>query len=119
VDVSDNKIQNTPAYTASFGAQFSRALSTGGRLFGRADVACFGEFEYDEANTARQEAYTLTNFRGGWRGSRVTVEAWVRNAFDTRYVPLAFAFPGGTAPSGFLAEPGRPRTAGITIGVGF
>jgi hypothetical protein len=33
-------------------------------------------------------------------------------------VPLAFAFPGFT-PSGFLAEPGRPRTMGVSIGVGF
>ena len=41
----------------------------------------------------------------------------MQNAFDTRYVPLAFAFPNGQ--SGFLAEPGRPRTFGVSVGVGF
>jgi iron complex outermembrane receptor protein len=117
VDVAGNKVPNTPAYTASFGAQVSRNLRVGGRLFGRADVACFGAFEYDEANTARQDDYTITNLRAGWKGNRLTVEAWVRNAFDTKYVPLAFAFP--FAQSGFLAEPGRPRTAGISVGIGF
>ena len=116
IDVSDNKVPNTPAYTATFGAQVSRAMS-GGRVYGRAEVACFGAFEYNEANTQRQDAYTVTNFRGGWRGNRFTVEAWVRNAFDTRYVPLAFAF--NFAPSGFLGEPGRPRTMGINLGIGF
>jgi hypothetical protein len=31
---------------------------------------------------------------------------------------LAFAY-GGLAPSGFLGENGRPRTFGISLGVGF
>jgi iron complex outermembrane receptor protein len=116
-DVSDNKVPNTPAYTATFGAQISRALTAGGRIFGRAEVACFGAFEYDEANTQRQDDYTVTNLRAGWRGKRITVEAWMRNAFDTNYVPVAFAYQ--FAQSGFIGEPGRPRTAGITVGIGF
>ena len=52
MDVSGNKIPNTPAFTTPFGAQYLTALSAGGRVFGRVDVATFGEFEYDEANTA-------------------------------------------------------------------
>lgn len=117
LDISDNKIPNTPAYTASFGAQLSREMAMGGRVFGRIDVATFGVFEYDEANTQRQDDYAITNLRGGWRGRLLSVEAWMQNAFDTRYIPLAFAFPNGQ--SGFLAEPGKPRTFGISIGVGF
>lgn len=116
VDISDNKIPNTPGYTASFGVQVSRNAMSG-RVFGRVDVASFGAFEYDETNTERQDDYTLTNLRAGWRGKMVTVEAWMRNAFDAEYVPLAFAFPNGQ--SGFLAEPGRPRTFGVSLGVGF
>jgi outer membrane receptor protein involved in Fe transport len=49
---------------------------------------------------------------------KFSVEAWVRNAFDTRYIPVAFAYPG-LAPSGFLGENGRPRTFGVTARVGF
>ena len=116
IDVSDNKVPNTPAYTATFGAQFSSALS-GGRAYVRAEVASFGAFEYNEANTQRQDAYTITNFRGGWRGGRFTVEAWMRNAFDTNYVPLAFGY--NFTPSGFIGEPGRPRTAGFNLGFSF
>ena len=118
VDVSGLNIPNTPCFTALFGAQFTRDLNAGGHIFARADVAWTGKFYYDEANTASQDNYGITNLRAGWRGKGLVVEGWVRNAFDTSYVPLAFAFPGFT-PSGFLAEPGRPRTMGISVGVGF
>ena len=87
-------------------------------LFGRAEAVFYGEMEYDDANTARQEAYSVANFRAGVRGGFLFAEAWVRNAFDTRYIPVAFAY-GPFAPSGFVGESGRPRTFGISGGVGF
>jgi iron complex outermembrane receptor protein len=43
---------------------------------------------------------------------------WVRNAFDTHYIPTAFAYPG-LAPSGFIGEMGAPRTFGARVGVTF
>ena len=69
-------------------------------------------------NTERQDAYSLANFRAGVRGRLVFVEGWIRNAFDTKYIPVAFAY-GALAPSGFIGEMGRPRTFGISAGVGF
>jgi outer membrane receptor protein involved in Fe transport len=42
----------------------------------------------------------------------------VRNAFDTRYIPLAFAYPS-FAPSGFVGEMGAPRTVSLSLGVRF
>jgi len=118
IDLSDNKIPNTPAFTTTVGAQYSKEMRPGHRLYGRLEVVTTGAFEYDEANTQRQDAYTLTNVRAGIAVKRLFVEGWVRNAFDTRYIPLAFAYPGFT-PSGFLGEPGRPRTWGINVGIGF
>ncbi len=56
--------------------------------------------------------------RGGVRSRLLFAEVWVKNAFDTRYVPLAIPYPG-FAPSGFVGEPGRPRTFGVSLGVGF
>ena len=78
----------------------------------------YGAFQYDDANTAGQEAYSLANFRTGVRGTRLFAEAWVRNAFDTRYIPIAFAY-RNFAPSGFVGEMGPPRTFGITGGITF
>jgi hypothetical protein len=81
-------------------------------------VTLSGAFQYDDLNSAEQEAYSLANFRGGVRGRYVFVEAWIRNAFDTHYIPVAFAY-APFAPSGFIGEMGRPRTFGISGGVTF
>jgi iron complex outermembrane receptor protein len=116
--VGGNTIPNTPDYTASLGVQLSRTLSRGMSLYGRAEATFTGAFEYDDLNTESQDAYSLANFRAGVRGRLVFVEGWIRNAFDTTYIPIAFAY-GALAPSGFIGEMGRPRTFGISAGVGF
>ena len=94
VAVADNKIPNTPDYTGIFGAQLSHAITPAVTLYGRAEVVFYGAFKYDEANTARQDAYSLTNFRFGARGKWLFVETWLRNAFDTMYVPVAIPYRG-------------------------
>ena len=101
-----------------FGAQLSRALTSAVTIYGRGEAVRYGAFEYDEANTARQDAYGLVNFRAGARGKWLFGEAWIRNAFDTMYVPIAIPFPG-FAPSGFIGENGRPRTFGVSAGITF
>ena len=118
VDVSGNRLANAPRYTADFGAPYTRPLRGNVSLIARAEAICYGDFEYDDTNTTGQEAYTLTNLRAGVRVGRTLFDLWVRNAFDTRYVPVAFAYPG-LAPSGFVGESGAPRTFGIRAGVSF
>jgi iron complex outermembrane recepter protein len=118
-DVSDKKIPNTPDYTVAFGTDLAHRLSSAIRLYGRAEVVFYGAFKYDDTNLAGQDAYSITNFRFGARGSRVFAEGWLRNAFDTKYIPVAFQYDPGLAPSGFIGECGRPRTFGITAGVNF
>ena len=119
VDVSGNDLPSTPGHTATFGAVFTQALSGRFSFFASGEVVSYGSFEYDDLNTAGQDAYALTNLRAGVRAGGTFVEAWVRNAFDTAYVPVAFAYDPSSAPSGFLGEPGKPRTFGIRIGVTF
>jgi iron complex outermembrane receptor protein len=118
VDVSGNRLANAPDYTASFGGQYSVPVTTATSLFARAEVVVRGSYEYDDANTQGQDAYSIASFRSGVRAKRLFAEAWIRNAFDTRYVPIAFAYPG-LAPSGFVGESGAPRTFGIRAGVTF
>jgi iron complex outermembrane receptor protein len=118
VDVGQNKIPYTPEYTALVGAQVNRAVNSRVSLYGRGELALSGAYEYDEANTARQDAYGLLNLRGGARGKYLFAEAWVRNALDKWYVPIAIPYPG-FAPSGFIGENGRPRTFGVSAGVTF
>ena len=98
--------------------QYGRAINSATSAYGRADVVLSGAFKYDEANAQGQDAYSLINFRGGVRGKLLFVEGWVRNAFNTTYIPVAFAY-GPLAPSGFIGENGAPRTFGLRAGVTF
>jgi iron complex outermembrane receptor protein len=118
VPVGGNLIPNTPEYSATLGAQVTHALRPGISVYGRAEAVFYGAFEYDDLNTARQDAYSLANFRAGARGRYLFAEAWVRNAFDTKYIPVALPY-GQLAPSGFVGEMGRPRTFGVSAGLTF
>jgi iron complex outermembrane receptor protein len=111
-------VPNAPSYTADFGAQYTHPLVGALSLVARAEAICYGDFHYDDLNTEGQDAYTLTNLRAGVRAKNAFFDVWVRNAFDTRYVPVAFPYPG-LAPSGFVGESGAPRTYGIRAGVTF
>jgi len=118
VPVGGNTIPNTPDYTATIGTQVAHAVRPGLSVYGRAEATFYGAFKYDDLNMAGQDAYSLANFRGGARGRYLFAEAWIKNAFDTHYVPVAFAY-GQLAPSGFIGEMGRPRTFGVNAGVSF
>ncbi|HXG90234.1 MAG TPA: TonB-dependent receptor [Vicinamibacterales bacterium] len=117
IDVSDNQLPFTPEYTATVGAQLSRNVRNV-TLYGRGELSALGAFHYEASNSAQQDAYSLTSFRAGARNKFLFAEAWVKNAFDTRYIPLAFPYPG-FAQSGFIGESGRPRTFGISAGLTF
>jgi iron complex outermembrane recepter protein len=117
VDVSDNKVPYTPDYTFNLGVQYGRALTSEWTAYGRAEVTLYGAFAYDELNVEEQEAYSLAHVRGGIRGKRFFGEGWIRNAFDTNYIPVAI--PLQFAPSGYIGESGAPRTFGINVGVTF
>jgi iron complex outermembrane receptor protein len=117
LDISGNDVPNTPDYTASVGVQYGRALSAVWTFYGRGEVSLSGAFSYDETNAQGQDAYALANFRGGIRSKRFFAEGWVRNAFDTTYIPVALRL--DFAPSGFIGETGPPRTFGLSAGVTF
>ncbi len=118
LDVTDHKLPNTPDYTANVGGQYTQAFSDAVSGYVRAEIVFRGDYFYDDSNTEGQDSFSLTNFRFGARGKRLFAEAWLRNAFDTTYIPTAFAYPG-LAPSGYLGEMGAPRTFGVRAGVTF
>lgn len=116
--VAGRHVPFTPDYTAAAGTQYALELGGDWTLFARAEVILSGRFFYDDQNTAGQSAYTLANFRAGLRRKHWFIEGWIKNAFDTRYVPVALAYPG-LAPSGFIGESGAPLTWGLSAGARF
>ena len=117
VDVEGNKIPNTPDYTVSAGAQYSHVVGPA-TIVGRADAVFYGAFQYNDQNSLGQDAFSLVNLRLGVSGRFLLGEVLIRNAFDTRYIPLAFPYPS-FAPSGFMGEMGAPRTVSVSAGVRF
>ena len=117
VSIDGNRLPNTPDTTVSVGGQYSRVIGSATAV-GRIELVRFGAFQYDDANTLGQEAYTLVNLRGGYTARRWLAEVFVRNAFATEYIPLAFPYPD-FAPSGFVGEMGVPRTLGASVGLRF
>jgi iron complex outermembrane receptor protein len=118
IPVGGNRLPDTPRYTANAGAQVSRPVAAGASLFVRGDVTVYGDRFFDEFNAASQDPYALTNLQVGVRGARLFAEGWVRNALAARYVTLALAY-AGLAPSGYIGEPGAPRTFGVRVGMNF
>lgn len=116
VDVGGNRLQYAPDYTANAGLQYSYDLGNHATAYARAEVVEYGKYYYDNQNDASQGAYTLANFRVGVRNSRWFVEGWIKNAFDTHYIPVAFAY---NSPSGMIGESGAPMTLGVRAGVSF
>jgi iron complex outermembrane receptor protein len=117
VNVEGNKIPSTPDRTVSAGIQYSREVGPA-TIQGRADAVFYGAFQYNDQNSLGQGAYSLVNLRAAVGGRFLLGELLVKNAFDTRYIPLAFPYPS-FAPSGFMGEMGAPRTVTLSAGVRF
>ncbi len=115
-DVTDNRLPFAPSSTWHAGAQAQRTFAHDIAAFTRVDVQTTSKFFYDAVNGQSQKAYTVTNLhlgasRGAWH-----VDGWVNNLFDARYVPVAFAVPLFTVPSGYVGETAAPRTVGVSVG---
>ncbi|MES2734781.1 MAG: TonB-dependent receptor [Verrucomicrobiota bacterium] len=117
VNLAGNTLQYAPDYNVSFGTQLDFPVTPNLNVYARADVQFIGSFNYNAQNTFGQDAYTLANFRLGVRGKKWFAEAYVNNAFDTEYVPIAFAY--DFAPSGAVGENGAPITFGLRAGIKF
>ena len=93
-------------------AQYDGRLGQRSRWFLRGEYVLIGEFFYDAANLGR-ERYALANFRAGLERGALRLEAWIKNAFDETYVPVAFPDPSGSGD--FIGENGAPLTWGVTL----
>ncbi|MDH3585362.1 MAG: TonB-dependent receptor, partial [Phycisphaerae bacterium] len=118
--IGGNDLPFAPHTTWNVGTQFQQDLECCGLiLYGRAEVTGYSGYFYEATNAANQDTFNLANFRLGVRKGNWNAEAWVRNAFDTDYVPLAFPFDPALTPSGFAGEAGAPVTYGVTVGIRF
>ena len=118
VPVGGNNIPNTPDYTVTLGDADLASVAARQRSTA-ALKRCSTARSSTTISTSRGRTPTRWPISAPACAARlVFVEAWMRNAFDTKYIPVAFAY-GAFAPSGFIGEMGRPRTFGMSAGVTF
>jgi iron complex outermembrane receptor protein len=113
--VAGNTLPYAPDYNVTVGTQLDFPVTDQVSLYARADVQFIGSFNYNSLNSIGQDAYSIANFRLGVRGKKWFTEAFVNNAFDTEYIPIAF---GGSAATAF-GESGAPATFGVRTGIKF
>lgn len=116
-NVGGHRLPFAPDFTVNAGTQYTWDVCKAGALYARAEVNVYGNFKYDAGNQFGQDSYNLASFRLGWRAKNYFLEGWVKNAFDTHYIPVALFW--GTTPSGYVGESGAPMTCGVRAGVNF
>lgn len=107
----DNKVLMVPEHDYLLAAQYRYALNPSLTLFSRVELHGVGELYWDYANSEKQGAYELVNARIGAEFEHFDVYFWVKNLFEQEYETIAFEFPL----LGWLAQPGNPRTIGLTL----
>jgi iron complex outermembrane receptor protein len=101
-----NKLTYAPEFTFNVGVQYR---SPGG-FFGRVDLQGIGTYFFNDANTLKQDPFTLVNARIGYETKNFGIYLFVNNLFDKEYITTAF--------SGFfadLASYGDRRTFGFQV----
>lgn len=118
VDASGGRLPGVSKYALSYGGEYRIPAGSGDAYLG-IDGSLRSDFSSNPTPSRVQnvEGYVLTNLRGGWRGEKLEVYGWVRNAFDTEYVDFLTAAPGATGL--IVGQLGDPRTYGVTASVRF
>ncbi|QIG54755.1 TonB-dependent receptor [Altererythrobacter sp. BO-6] len=122
VDLSGNRLQNAPEFSARGAISYDWVMANDSRITVRSDVnwqdrVFFTEFNNDDAT---QPAHAIWNAGIGYAspGEKYTVDLWVRNITDE----LVIANNIITAPlynSVRVGSLAPPRTYGVTVGVNF
>ena len=113
-DYSDNRLPNSPKFTASLSIQNRHPISDGLTLFTLLDNQYIGSYYFDALNQLEQDAYNLLNARVGLESEHWSAYVWVKNALDEYYSKVEFEF--GFGPT---AEASEPRSFGITVATQF
>jgi iron complex outermembrane receptor protein len=112
-DLDGREQSHAPGYQYSLSAQWGGDQG----WMARADLTGIDAFYFDASHDQRSDAYTLVNLKAGYARGPWSVQAWVRNAFDTDYAVRGFYF--GLEPPDFAnklyTQAGDGRMAGITL----
>ncbi|KZN33815.1 hypothetical protein N474_16430 [Pseudoalteromonas luteoviolacea CPMOR-2] len=113
-DYSDNRLPNTPKFSANLSVSNRTELNSDYTLFTQLENIYMGEHYFDAGNQMKQSAFHLLNAKVGLETENWYAHLWVKNALDEYYSKVEFNFGFGVT-----AEAGNPRTIGLTVGTNF
>lgn len=112
--LSGRRFPNAPELSANTALNLDYELSGGKALTGLLQVQYSGERYTNTASNLQEDAVTLVNANLGLKfDTGLSVSAFIRNAFDERYVSQHFNTPlQGDDRNGYVAA---PRTFGVSV----
>lgn len=119
-DISRQVLPGISKWSLSFGGEYNVPVGgDGGEVYLGYDGSYRTKFSSNPSPSAYTwiGAYSLSNFRLGYRKDDLNLFAWVRNAFDKKYFELLSVQSGSTGL--IVGQPGDPRTYGVTISKSF
>lgn len=112
-DYSGNYLTFVPRHTLSAGADFSIPFrsAVSDRLLLQTAYTGMGEIYWHENNLVKQPFYGLLNATGGVEKGKLKLTLWAKNILNSRYLGYFFEASGRR-----LGKPGKPFTAGVSLG---
>lgn len=124
-DASGKDVARSPKHAATFALDFTMPADT---MFGQ-DGDWYARYDawYQSStfnwviNLAKTESAVLHNLRGGWRGDKYSITAWVENLTDSDKVLASARTTGSflTGALGYQLTLPEPRTFGVTLTASF
>jgi iron complex outermembrane receptor protein len=104
-----------PAWAFFAGLSYSHPIVPGISAFVNGELALkSGYYGYvDDSVYSHVSSKAVENLQLGLTVDRVDVALWVKNISDERL--FAPVFPTATGAGGYMANPGEPRTFGLTV----
>jgi len=124
VDVSGNRLRNSPEWTLNLGADYTLDVGNWGSATLHGDYAYRSKVYYNvyEDDFTSQEGYGLFNARLTFSGydKKWNIALWMSNITDEEVTTYRSAGTAGISPTGIYFDYLRPpRTYGVTIGYNF
>jgi iron complex outermembrane receptor protein len=112
VNLDGKKQIFSPDYTSMLAVQYTHPLTTGkSSVFIRGEWKYLGTTYFDLANNINQTPYHLINASAGLNIKNISVQGWIRNALNQKYISYAYDFGA--------VHLGDPSTFGCTLSCRF
>jgi iron complex outermembrane receptor protein len=115
INISGNKLSNTPNHTLFLGAQYTSELSKKVKMTVRGELKNVGEYFTDIQNDLKQPSYTILNTKVGIDIGKYSISFWAQNLTDETYL----SFGSSDTSFGRNVRTALPLTYGTTFSIKF